>query len=63
MSVYQFAIKSSFIQNVGEDHFFDSKTMALSTLYQKLNKNTCQGCEAMIFKECSEEMMPIQSIE
>jgi SulP family sulfate permease len=51
-SVYEFAAKSCFIQNIGADHFFDSKKEAISSLYKKIDTDYCRQCNALIFKEC-----------
>ncbi len=55
MSVYKFAVKASFIEKLGADHFFDSKTTAIDSIYRKLNKIRCKECRARIFKECSQD--------
>ncbi len=51
-SVYEFAAKSCFIQNIGADHFFDSKKEAISSLYKKIDADYCRQCNALVFKEC-----------
>ncbi len=51
-SVYEFAAKSCFIQNIGADHFFDSKKEAISSLYKKIDADYCHQCNALVFKEC-----------
>ncbi len=51
-SVYEFAAKSCFIKQIGNDHFFDSKTHAIASIYRKLDKDVCKTCNAQIFKEC-----------
>ncbi|RUM94687.1 MAG: sodium-independent anion transporter, partial [Thiothrix sp.] len=52
--VYEFAAKSCFIKNIGSDHFFDSKTQALSQIYGRLNRSICSDCQVRLFKECKE---------
>ena len=51
-SVYEFAAKSSFIKNIGNHHFFDTKGQAISSLYKRLDKKVCETCRAQVFKEC-----------
>jgi SulP family sulfate permease len=51
-SVYEFAAKSCFIKQIGNDHFFDSKGQAFAALYKKMDPSVCQTCNAQIFREC-----------
>jgi SulP family sulfate permease len=51
-SVYEFAAKSCFIKQIGNEHFFDSKSQAIHHIYNHLNKSICSGCDAKIFSEC-----------
>ena len=53
-SVYEFVAKSCFIKKIGSDHFYDSKKIAISAIYKKLDKNSCLQCQSLIFKECNE---------
>lgn len=51
-SVYEFAAQTCFIRNIGSDHFFDTKTQAIRSIYKKLDRDICQTCPSQIFQEC-----------
>ena len=51
-SIYEFAAKSCFIKNIGNDHFFDNKKRAVHRIYDNLDKSVCSQCTAKIFGEC-----------
>lgn len=51
-SVYEFAAKSCFVKNIGNDQFFDTKGHAIHGIYKRLDKSICSSCETLIFNEC-----------
>ena len=52
-NVYEFAAQSGFIKQIGNDHFFDSKSQAIQKIYKRLNKSICiNKCKVKIFNEC-----------
>ena len=51
-SVYEFAARSCFIKELGNDHFFDHKSEAIRAIYKQLDHSKCEGCVSNVFKEC-----------
>lgn len=52
-SVYEFAARSCFIKKIGNDHFYDNKSQAIRSIYNKhLNKDICSRCTVKLFTEC-----------
>ena len=51
-SVYEFAAQSGIIKQIGNDHFFDSKSEAIHHIYRRLDKAKCENCQVKLFDEC-----------
>jgi len=44
--------KSGFVDNIGRDHIFDSKRIAIATIVPQLDDAICAACTSRIFDEC-----------
>ena len=51
--VYEKLSRMHFIRDLGNNHFFDEKTDAISTLQRRLHKQgKCEHCKIYVFEEC-----------
>ncbi|MCW9002242.1 MAG: SulP family inorganic anion transporter [Rhodospirillales bacterium] len=51
--VYEKISRSHLIRDIGNTHFFDEKTAAISSLHRVLKKQgKCENCKARVFEEC-----------
>ncbi|MBL7814790.1 MAG: SulP family inorganic anion transporter [Saprospiraceae bacterium] len=46
-------IDGGFLEEIGEEYFYVSKTDAIGVLYQKLDPSVCRACSARVFLECA----------
>jgi SulP family sulfate permease len=51
-STFEFMEKVNFINEIGRDNFFDTKSEAIHVLYDRLDKSKCEKCQALVFNEC-----------
>ncbi len=50
--VYDFISRVHFIRNIGNDHFFDEKKIAIREIVKKLDIDICRNCKVRVFEEC-----------
>ena len=51
-SVLEFMEKAHFVDEIGEDNFFEIKEDAINKIYDRLDRDKCAKCQALIFREC-----------
>ncbi len=44
--------KAGYVEQVGPENMFSSKTQAISTIFEKLDKDICRSCDKRVFREC-----------
>ncbi|MDO9275666.1 MAG: SulP family inorganic anion transporter [Lutibacter sp.] len=49
-------IKGGFVDLIGADNFFKDKHTAISTIYKKLDKDSCENCDIKLFNECKQRI-------
>ncbi len=54
--VCDFLRKGHVLKEIGEDHFYETKTEAIADIYTQLNESKCSNCTARIFKECQAQL-------
>lgn len=52
MEVEKFLRRGGYLEEIGENHVFTSKTQAIADIFKQLNLQQCQTCERSIFIEC-----------
>ena len=56
--------EGGFMETIGLDHFFTSKTDAIEWVYQRLDPDKCRACPYRVFKECERDYpLPIDKIQ
>ncbi|MHB1195735.1 MAG: SulP family inorganic anion transporter [Lutibacter sp.] len=50
-------IKGGFIEIIGADNFFKDKHTAISTIYKKFDKESCENCDIKLFNECKQSIL------
>ncbi|MCF6181958.1 SulP family inorganic anion transporter [Lutibacter sp.] len=48
-------IKGGFFDEIGREHFYKNKKIAIKSIYQKLDKKVCETCEVKAFLECQKK--------
>jgi SulP family sulfate permease len=51
-TAFEFMEKVNFVNEIGRDNFFDTKSEAIKVLYDRLDKSKCEKCQALVFNEC-----------
>jgi sulfate permease, SulP family len=51
--VLQLLERGHYLDNIGSQNIFASKTQAFRAIYRKLNYDRCQGCKLRVFVECA----------
>lgn len=59
--LWQFLAEGGYLRTMGAQHFFGSKSDALSAIYHKLDQNRCNNCKQPIFIECQREHVAVDS--
>ncbi|MDB4847480.1 SulP family inorganic anion transporter [Candidatus Pseudothioglobus singularis] len=51
-TAFEFMEKVNFVNEIGRENFFDTKSEAIKVLYDRLDKIKCEKCQALVFNEC-----------
>ena len=51
-TAFEFMEKVNFVNEIGRENFFDTKSEAIKVLYERLYKSKCEKCQALVFNEC-----------
>ncbi|MDH3387149.1 MAG: SulP family inorganic anion transporter [Gammaproteobacteria bacterium] len=55
--------RGGYAEEIGEANIFDTKEEAIATIFDRLDKNICAGCEHRIFVECKTIEKPKKKTE
>ena len=47
--------RGHFLEEIGDENIFRSKTRALREIYRRLDRDICKRCDRRIFRECQED--------
>ncbi|MEW5791705.1 MAG: SulP family inorganic anion transporter [Pseudomonadota bacterium] len=50
--------KGGYLEEIGDENIFSSKAQALSSIYERLNREICRSCDKRIFQECVSSDLP-----
>ncbi len=48
-----------FTEELGRDHIFPTKRIAIATIFQRLDRHVCARCTVRVFEECKPLPPPI----
>jgi len=57
--VMQLWQKLGFIDEIGVDHIFPAKRIAIETIFGRLDRDICSHCTARVFEECQTLALPV----
>lgn len=52
--------RGGFVETIGEENIFESKTVAIRTIFDQLDREICSRCDKRIFQECQSLPPPIK---
>jgi SulP family sulfate permease len=51
--------RTGFIAELGTDHIFPAKRIAIATIFDRLDRTICSHCTIRVFEECQALPLPI----
>jgi len=52
--------RGGFVQTIGPENIFESKTVAIKSIFDRLDRDICSRCDKRIFQECQSLPPPIK---